>query len=62
MVLFICGRVIALKFTKKNCGREESVRLILEKIIFLHMKKNLTMKELSEEIDISQPTLSRFYN
>ncbi len=26
------------------------------------MKKNITMRELSIEIGISQPTLSRFYN
>ena len=26
------------------------------------MNKNITMRELSKEIGISQPTLSRFYN
>ncbi|PFJ18208.1 hypothetical protein COD67_18335 [Bacillus cereus] len=41
---------------------DENEHLIHEKIVFLHTKKNITMRELSEEIGISQPTLSRFYN
>ncbi|MEI5887848.1 helix-turn-helix transcriptional regulator [Bacillus albus] len=41
---------------------DESEHLIREKIVFLHTKKSITMRELSEEIGISQPTLSRFYN
>lgn len=38
---------------------ENSIR---EKISFFHMNKSITMRELSKEIGISQPTLSRFYN
>ncbi|MEC2921364.1 helix-turn-helix transcriptional regulator [Bacillus tropicus] len=41
---------------------DESEHSIREKLVFLHMRKNITMRELSEEIGISQPTLSRFYN
>lgn len=37
-------------------------QLIWSKIDFMHMKKNITMRELSKGIGISQPTLSRFYN
>lgn len=46
----------------KPINVDESEYLIREKIVFLHTKKNITMRELSEEIGISQPTLSRFYN
>lgn len=41
---------------------DESEHSIREKLVFLHMRKNITMRELSEEIGLSQPTLSRFYN
>lgn len=41
---------------------DESEYLIREKIVLLHTKKNITIRELSGEIGISQPTLSRFYN
>ncbi|WP_182813511.1 helix-turn-helix transcriptional regulator [Bacillus sp. ME78] len=41
---------------------DESEHSIREKLVFLHTRKNITMRELSEEIGISQPTLSRFYN
>ncbi|EEM13310.1 MULTISPECIES: helix-turn-helix domain-containing protein [Bacillus] len=37
-------------------------QLIRDKIEFMHRRKNITMRELSAEIGISQPTLSRFYN
>lgn len=52
---------VAKKESKPISG-DESEYLIREKIVFLHTKKNITMRELSEEIGISQPTLSRFYN
>lgn len=50
------------KKESKPISADESEYLIREKIVFLHTKKNITMRELSEEIGISQPTLSRFYN
>ncbi|MDA2386030.1 helix-turn-helix transcriptional regulator [Bacillus cereus] len=50
------------KKESKPISVDESEYLIREKIVFLHTKKNITMRELSEEIGISQPTLSRFYN
>lgn len=50
------------KKVSKPLSVDESEYLIREKIVFLHTKKNITMRELSEEIGISQPTLSRFYN
>ncbi|HDR8031790.1 helix-turn-helix transcriptional regulator [Bacillus cereus ATCC 10876] len=50
------------KKESKPISVDESEYVIREKIIFLHTKKNITMRELSEEIGISQPTLSRFYN
>nr|RNG39613.1 XRE family transcriptional regulator [Bacillus thuringiensis] len=50
------------KKVSKPLSVDESEYLIREKIIFLHAKKNITMRELSEEIGISQPNLSRFYN
>ncbi|XBL77094.1 helix-turn-helix transcriptional regulator (plasmid) [Bacillus thuringiensis] len=50
------------KKESKPISVDESESLIREKIVFLHTKKNITMRELSEEIGISQPTLSRFYN
>lgn len=52
----------AAKKVSKPISADESESLIREKIVFLHTKKNITMRELSEEIGISQPTLSRFYN
>ncbi|OWT47621.1 helix-turn-helix domain-containing protein [Bacillus sp. K2I17] len=54
-------KAVAKKESKPISG-DESEYLIREKIVFLHTKKNITMRELSEEIGISQPTLSRFYN
>ncbi|MED2032138.1 helix-turn-helix domain-containing protein [Bacillus thuringiensis] len=39
-----------------------SIGFYIEKIVFLHTKKIIIMRELSEEIGISQPTLSKFYN
>ncbi|HDR4908822.1 TPA: helix-turn-helix transcriptional regulator [Bacillus cereus] len=50
------------KKESKPISVDESEYLIREKIVFLHTKKSITMRELSEEIGISQPTLSRFYN
>ncbi|PGR99929.1 hypothetical protein COC68_06790 [Bacillus thuringiensis] len=50
------------KKESKPTSVDESEYLIREKIVFLHTKKSITMRELSEEIGISQPTLSRFYN
>lgn len=50
------------KKVSKPISVDESEYLICEKIVCLHTKKNITMRELSEEIGISQPTLSRFYN
>ncbi|TXR68219.1 helix-turn-helix transcriptional regulator [Bacillus sp. AR18-7] len=40
-------------------GNEQSIR---NRIEFMHTRKNITMRELSGQIGISQPTLSRFYN
>ncbi|TKI90617.1 XRE family transcriptional regulator [Bacillus cereus] len=51
-----------VKKKSKPISVDESECIIREKIVFLHTKKNITMRELSEEIGISQPTLSRFYN
>ncbi|EEM80670.1 helix-turn-helix domain-containing protein [Bacillus thuringiensis] len=50
------------KKESKHISVDESEYFIREKIVFLHTKKNITMREISEEIGISQPTLSRFYN
>ena len=52
----------------ENLAKKKTIDTIDEeshpvKIVeFIHMKKNITMRELSIEIGISQPTLSRFYN
>ncbi|MDM5465421.1 helix-turn-helix domain-containing protein [Bacillus cereus] len=51
-----------VKIVEKRLDTNENEQLIREKIEFIHMKKNITMRELSIEIGISQPTLSRFYN
>lgn len=51
-----------IKIVEKPLDTSENEQVIREKIEFVHMKKNLTMRELSIEIGISQPTLSRFYN
>ncbi|MFV5169723.1 helix-turn-helix domain-containing protein [Bacillus cereus] len=51
-----------IKIVEKPSDTSENEQVIREKIEFVHMKKNLTMRELSIEIGISQPTLSRFYN
>ncbi|MDH4423987.1 MULTISPECIES: helix-turn-helix transcriptional regulator [Bacillus] len=51
-----------VKIVEKPLDTNENEQLIRERIEFIHMKKNITMRELSIEIGISQPTLSRFYN
>ncbi|EOO24732.1 hypothetical protein IIU_06630 [Bacillus cereus VD133] len=51
-----------IKIVEKPLDTIENEQVIREKIEFMHMKKNITMRELSIEIGISQPTLSRFYN
>jgi DNA-binding MurR/RpiR family transcriptional regulator len=51
-----------IKIVEKPLDTTENEQVIREKIEFVHMKKNMTMRELSIEIGISQPTLSRFYN
>lgn len=51
-----------IKIVEKPLDTNENEQLIREKIELIHMKKNITMRELSIEIGISQPTLSRFYN
>ncbi|HHT7240199.1 helix-turn-helix transcriptional regulator [Bacillus sp. JJ927] len=51
-----------IKIVEKPLDTSENEQVIREKIEFMHMKKNITMRELSIEIGISQPTLSRFYN
>lgn len=51
-----------VKKESRLISEDESEHSIREKLVFLHMRKNITMRELSEEIGISQPTLSRFYN
>ncbi|EJQ36439.1 hypothetical protein IEE_05336 [Bacillus cereus BAG5X1-1] len=51
-----------VKIVEKPLDTNENEQLIREKIEFIHMKKNITMRELSIAIGISQPTLSRFYN
>ncbi|PFI78851.1 hypothetical protein COI83_26935 [Bacillus cereus] len=53
---------VVMKKEDKFINLDESEHLIREKVVFLHTKKKITMKELSVEIGISQPTLSRFYN
>lgn len=51
-----------IKIVEKPLDTTENEEVIREKIEFVHMKKNITMRELSIEMGISQPTLSRFYN
>ncbi|HDR7380066.1 MULTISPECIES: helix-turn-helix domain-containing protein [Bacillus] len=51
-----------IKIVEKPLDTTENEQVIREKIEFVHMKRNITMRELSIEIGISQPTLSRFYN
>ncbi|HDR6271271.1 TPA: helix-turn-helix transcriptional regulator [Bacillus cereus] len=51
-----------VKKEDKFINLDEGEHLIREKVVFLHTKKKITLKELSVEIGISQPTLSRFYN
>ncbi|MGE1015766.1 helix-turn-helix domain-containing protein [Bacillus wiedmannii] len=51
-----------IKIIEKPLNTSENEQVIREKIEFVHLKKNITMRELSIEIGISQPTLSRFYN
>ncbi|HCF55137.1 MAG TPA: hypothetical protein DEU03_18800 [Bacillus sp. (in: Bacteria)] len=51
-----------IKIVEKPLDTSENEQEIREKIELVHMKKNITMRELSIEIGISQPTLSRFYN
>ncbi|QWH64308.1 XRE family transcriptional regulator (plasmid) [Bacillus mycoides] len=51
-----------IKIVEKPLDANENEQVIREKIEFIHMKKKITMRELSIEIGISQPTLSRFYN
>ncbi|MGH1328973.1 helix-turn-helix domain-containing protein [Bacillus pretiosus] len=51
-----------IKIVEKPLDTTENEQVIREKIEFVHIKKNITMRELSIEIGISQPTLSRFYN
>ncbi|MBE7105825.1 XRE family transcriptional regulator [Bacillus cereus group sp. MG9] len=58
----IQGENQIVKINSKPLNTDENEKLIREKLVFFHTKKNIKMRELSEEIDISQPTLSRFYN
>ncbi|MGK8429924.1 helix-turn-helix domain-containing protein [Bacillus cereus] len=51
-----------VKIENNTLDVDEHENSIREKISFFHMNKNITMRELSKEIGISQPTLSRFYN
>ncbi|MEB4819763.1 helix-turn-helix transcriptional regulator [Bacillus thuringiensis] len=51
-----------VKIENNNLDVNEYENLIREKIAFFHRNKNITMRDLSKEIGISQPTLSRFYN
>lgn len=51
-----------VKIIEKPLDMNENEQLIRNRIEFMHMRKNITMRELSAEIGISQPTLSRFYN
>lgn len=50
------------KIEEQALNMNNSEQLIRNRIEFMHMRKNITMRELSGEIGISQPTLSRFYN
>ncbi|MBG0972357.1 helix-turn-helix transcriptional regulator [Bacillus sp. SRB3LM] len=58
----IPGESQPIKIVDKPLDTSENEQVIREKIEFVHMKKNITMRELSIDIGISQPTLSRFYN
>ncbi|WIY58792.1 helix-turn-helix domain-containing protein [Bacillus arachidis] len=51
-----------VKTEEKPLDMNRDEQLIRDRIEFMHRKKNITMRELSAEIGISQPTLSRFYN
>lgn len=51
-----------VKIAEKPLDMNENEQLIRNRIEFMHTRKNITMRELSGEIGISQPTLSRFYN
>ncbi|KFM95584.1 helix-turn-helix family protein [Bacillus clarus] len=52
----------SIKIEEKSLDRNESEQIIRDRIEFIYIKRNITMRELSAEIGISQPTLSRFYN
>ncbi|MBH0358335.1 helix-turn-helix transcriptional regulator [Bacillus toyonensis] len=58
----IQGENQIVEINNKPWNTDENEKLIREKLVFFHTKKNIKMRELSEEIDISQSTLSRFYN
>ncbi|NKW97374.1 helix-turn-helix domain-containing protein [Bacillus toyonensis] len=58
----IQGKNQIVEINNKPWNTDENEKLIREKLVFFHTKKNIKMRELSEEIDISQSTLSRFYN
>ncbi|PEL91433.1 hypothetical protein [Bacillus wiedmannii] len=58
----IQGENQIVEINSKPWNTDENEKLIREKLVFFHTKKNVKMRELSEEIDISQPTLSRFCN
>ncbi|MFN6593147.1 XRE family transcriptional regulator [Bacillus sp. TD10] len=51
-----------IKNKEKLLVKNESEELIRAKIEFIHRNRNITMRELSIEIGISQPTLFRFFN
>ncbi|MEF7638191.1 helix-turn-helix transcriptional regulator [Bacillus thuringiensis] len=51
-----------VKIEEKSLDMHGNEQLIRNRIEFMHKRKNITMRELSGEIGISQPTLSRFYN
>ncbi|MBE5107816.1 XRE family transcriptional regulator [Bacillus thuringiensis] len=53
---------LQIKTKEKLLVTNESEELIRAKIEFIHRNKNITMRELSAEIGISQPTLFRFFN
>ncbi|WP_100618265.1 helix-turn-helix domain-containing protein [Bacillus cereus] len=52
----------SVKIESKILNMNENEELIREKIELIYIERNITMRELSIEIGISQPTLSRFYN
>ncbi|MGG0254302.1 helix-turn-helix transcriptional regulator [Bacillus toyonensis] len=52
----------SVKIESKTVNINENEELIREKIELIYIERNITMRELSIEIGISQPTLSRFYN